>query len=148
MKIFAKTLAGKTISFTVKPTCTIGNVKDIIQYQVDIPYDKQILIFNGEVLQDSGILVNFHIYSGCTLTLLCKSSGMIYIFIKTLSGNTITLEVKLSDTISDLKAKIEEKESIPARQQRLICNGMWLEGHHTLADYHILEESTIHVMFS
>lgn len=146
MQLFVKTLTGKTVSVEVEEGESIEDVKAKISEKEGIPAEQQRLIFGGQQLQDGKTLDDYDVSDDATLHLVLRLRGGMQLFVKTLTGKTVSVEVEEGESIEDVKAKISEKEGIPAEQQRLIFGGQQLQDGKTLDDYDVSDDATLHLV--
>ena len=139
--IAIRTLTGKMITLTVTPTSTIESVKTKIEHREKIPSDQQCLVFGGIVLEDDKELEEYEIEHKSILDL---KEIVIEIFIKTLSGKIVELNVEPSDTIKMVKRKREKVEGFPPGKIPILAyDGRQLDDDATLAQHDIKKSSTL-----
>lgn len=165
MQVNIETLTGRAKSLDVEGSYTIPEVKALIQDQQGLPSDQQRLVFRGIQLEDCRTLGDYKIQNDDTLDLFLKlntcpqqvsgsnlmtnlrgGNDSIQIFVETLNGKSFTLFVEPNDTIEKVKARIQDQEYIPPRQQNLVFKAQQLDDSCTISQYNIEKEDTINLV--
>ena len=144
MQIYMETRIGKCITLKLRSNNTVKNMKESIQEEEGIVPEEQCVIFDGKELEDDHTLAAYKIQEGSTLSLAVKRQDGMQIFVITQDGKTvIPLTVKPTDTIENVKAKIQAKEGIAPEHQRLFFSDVELEDGQTVNDYLIQDKSIL-----
>lgn len=145
--IFVKKVDGSAFTLMVELSDTIKSIKEKIEEKEGIPQNLQKLFYNGlPLVIDNTTLANNYIQNLSTIHLEIITTKQKIIYIKALDGNSITIDIKPSDTIVNIKEKIYEIGGIPPNEQDLFFNRMQLEDAKTLSDYNIHNLSTVNLV--
>lgn len=144
IRIFVLILSGKTIEFYVKASSTIGDLKSQIESKEDYLVGEQLLYFNGVYLQDEQTLSECSIQDDATIHLLLRCC--MQFFVKSLEGETYTLETKSSDTIQLVTLILEDKIGTRVHQQNRKSFEKQLGDRCTLSSYDIQKGSKLHLV--
>jgi ubiquitin len=147
---------GRTVAISV-PRSYKGSELERSLHELGVTVQRCRLSFNGVRIPPDALLLSQGLQTNSTIV-LTQSMGSDtltgpvelgdpgHIFIKTLTGKTITIEVRPTDTVDSLKNKVQEKEGIPPDDQRLLFSGTQLKDGKTLGEYRIVKWSTLHLM--
>jgi ubiquitin C len=145
--IYIKALDGKSITIDIRPSDTILNIKEKIYEKGGIPPNEQDLFFNRIQLEDAKTLSDYNIHNLSTVNLVILPFKIDNkIFVKTLDGRAITLDIHKKDSVLNIKEKIQDKEGISPNEQKLYCIGRQLVDDRSLNDYYIKNRSILHLV--
>ena len=144
--IFIKRPNKKLFPFDISTSETILSLKKIISKEEDIPLGNLEMSYNGMKLNNDKNLLDYNIPNQSIIEAYFFSENGYQIFVKTLTGKTITLNVQPYYKIVYIRELIKLKEGFPMEKQRIVYEGIQIEDNRTLADYNIQKESTIYLV--
>ena len=146
IKICIKMLTGKSFDLEVNQTDTIKIIKDKINTKENIPPEQQGLVFAGKTLEDWKTLCDYSIKNESTLHLVLRLNSVRKLTIKTNIDKTLYIDFNPSNTIKNIKEKIEIEEKLDSSQFRLFHNDILLNDDQTIQDYNISIDDAINLV--
>lgn len=140
-------LTCRTLTFNVEPSDTVASIKALISDKEGIDPAQQKLIFAKKQLEGGKTVAECDITEGSTIYLGLIVKEDISIFIKAPTGWTTSLNVELSDSVENLKAKVSEKTQLPVSHFKLTLPGVELEDKKILSDYNLTKKSTLGLFY-
>ena len=145
---FSVKTSSRELSLRMKASSTILTLKSNVQTLTGLSPDVQQLTLNGRELKDFETLASCNVKNGCVVNLVNVKFQFRVVYVKTLSGKTITVECTAEDTLGKLKAKLHDEEGIAPDIQHLVFAGHLLQDNdRLLTEYHIKRGDTIHLAF-
>jgi ubiquitin C len=142
MQIFVKTLTGSTITLNVESSDSVEAVKQKIQDIAGIPPDQQRLVYASVEMLDGMTLADYNIQNESTIHLF---PAIIQIFVRSLTGDTVALNIRHNELVESVKQKIQDREGIPREQQQLIFAGKLLDDSRTTVSYGVHAGSMLYL---
>ena len=146
MEIFIGTGTGANITLKVKSSDLIVRVKTMIEEKIGIPADQLKLLYKDKVLLDHQTLSNYNIIAASSLHLVLPLHDPMKIFIKIITQMTITIQVQSSNSIEEVKNKVQDSVGFATARQKLFFGGELLEDNCILSDYNIHKECTLYMV--
>ena len=146
IKICIKILTGKSFDLEVNQTDTIKIIKDKINTKENIPPEQQGLVFAGKTMEDEKTLYDYSIENESTLHLVLRLNSVRKLTIKTNIDKTLYIDFNPSNTIKNIKEKIEIEEKLDSSQFRLFHNDILLNDDQTIQDYNISIDDAINLV--
>nr|XP_039269027.1 ubiquitin-NEDD8-like protein RUB1 [Styela clava] len=133
---------GERIQLHVEESISVEKVKNMIRDKTGFSVQEQVLMFNGIEI-GNGRLNHFRVCDGSTVQLFFKTFN---ITVKDFNGQSHALQVRLSESVDDLKSKVEQNTRVIPNQQTLTHEGRTLQNQRVLREYGIHENSVVHLV--
>ncbi|XP_053276430.1 uncharacterized protein LOC128438078 [Pleuronectes platessa] len=151
MELTITMLTGQSVTLTVNPQETVGYLKQVVQQKLQVPVQKQRLLFdNGQrtdLNDDLRPVGSYGLHSGSRLSLLVIEPAPVQVFLRNEKNVLTTYDITPEETVSDFKRRVKAREGVPESQQRLVYQGTEMNNDRAkLSDYNVKALDTIELL--